>query len=139
MANFVILNNENIVTETLVVTNDVATSEQVGIDFLKNILKDQNLKIRQTSYNTIHGVHTKGGTPFRGNYADVGFTYDEVNDVFYRPRPVDVNNIICDSWTISAPTWEWEAPTPMPTLTESKWHEWDEVAQVWIEFDITTT
>jgi hypothetical protein len=42
---------------------------------------------KRTSYNTYiddDGVsqHAEGGTPFRGCYAGIGFTYDEVNDVF---------------------------------------------------------
>ena len=51
----------------------------------------------QTSYNTIGGVHTQGGTPLRGNYAGVGFTYDATNDVFYAPQPFD-NWIMNSSW-----------------------------------------
>jgi hypothetical protein len=136
MAHFAILDENNIVKNTLVVSNDVATSEEKGIIFLKDILKDQNLVIRQTSYNTRNGVHIKGDTPFRGNYGSTGYTYDPINDVFYRPRPVDMNNVICNSWTISAPTWDWQAPIPMPMLTEGKWYEWNEVTQAWIEIDI---
>jgi len=139
MAHFAIIDENNIVENVLVVSNDVATSEQVGIDFLKKILNNQNLKIRQTSYNTRHGVHLNGGTPLRGNTAAPGYIYDEANDVFYRPRPVDINNHLCESWTISGPTWEWQAPIPMPALTGNKWYEWDEVAQAWIEYDIPTT
>ena len=42
---------------------------------------------KQTSYNTINGVHLLGGTPFRGNYAGVGYTYDESLDAFIPPKP----------------------------------------------------
>ena len=41
----------------------------------------------QTSYNTIGNKHTLGGTPLRGNYAGIGFIYDQANDVFYAPQP----------------------------------------------------
>lgn len=41
----------------------------------------------QTSYNTQGGKHTQGGTPLRGNYAGIGYTYDRTNDVFYAPQP----------------------------------------------------
>jgi hypothetical protein len=78
----------------------------------------------QTSYNTIGGQHTQGGTPLRGNYAGIGYTYDAVNDVFYAPQPYA-------SWTISAPTWTWEAPTPMPT--DGKVYKWDEPTLAWVE------
>lgn len=35
---------------------------------------------KRTSYNTIDGTHAKGGTPFRMNYAGVGYVFHaEVN------------------------------------------------------------
>ena len=78
----------------------------------------------QTSYNTQGGQHTQGGTPLRGNYAGIGYTYDQANDVFYAPQPYA-------SWTISAPTWTWTAPTPMPT--DGKFYKWDEPTLAWVE------
>jgi hypothetical protein len=78
----------------------------------------------QTSYNTHGGVHALGGTPLRGNYAGVGYTYDSVHDVFYPPKPYA-------SWTISAPSWTWTAPTPMPT--DGKMYEWHEETLSWVE------
>lgn len=41
----------------------------------------------QTSYNTVGGVHTNGGTPLRKNYAGIGFTYDKERDAFIPPKP----------------------------------------------------
>jgi hypothetical protein len=82
----------------------------------------------QTSYNTRGGVHygqdgqADGKEPLRGNYAGIGFTYDQVNDVFYAPQPFP-------SWTISAPTWTWEAPIPCPT--DNKMYSWDEPTTSW--------
>ena len=61
----------------------------------------------QTSYNTRGNQHTDGGTPLRGNYAGVGYTYDATNDVFYAPQPYA-------SWSLNKDTWTWEAPTPHP-------------------------
>jgi hypothetical protein len=77
----------------------------------------------QTSYNTHGGVHTKGGTPLRANYAGIGYTYDSVNDVFYAPQPYP-------SWTISAPIWEWQPPVAMPT---DGVYTWDETTQSWVQ------
>ena len=45
---------------------------------------------KRTSYNTAGGVHQNGGTPFRKNYAGVGYTYDPVRDAFYAPQPFEV-------------------------------------------------
>ena len=42
---------------------------------------------KQTSYNTQGGVHLLGGTPFRKNYAGLGYTYDEQRDAFIAPKP----------------------------------------------------
>jgi hypothetical protein len=87
----------------------------------------------QTSYNTRGGIHYDPitGEPsadqskaLRGNYAGIGYTYDATNDVFYAPQPYP-------SWTISAPTWTWEAPVPYPT--DGKTYTWDEPTISWIE------
>ena len=78
----------------------------------------------QTSYNTIGGQHTLGGTPLRGNYAGIGYTYDQANDVFYAPQPFA-------SWILNQTTWTWEAPTPMPT--DGKPYVWDEPTVAWKE------
>ena len=57
----------------------------------------------QTSYNTIGNQHTQGGTPLRGNYAGIGYTYDRENDVFYAPKP-------SEDATLNTETWLWEVP-----------------------------
>jgi hypothetical protein len=81
----------------------------------------------QTSYNTIANTHTQGKTPLRGNYAGVGYTYDQANDVFYAPQPFP-------SWVLNNTTWTWEAPTPMPT--DGKFYKWDESTISWIEVPV---
>jgi hypothetical protein len=78
----------------------------------------------QTSYNTIGGQHTLGGTPLRGNYAGIGFTYDQANDVFYAPQPFA-------SWVLDNATWTWKAPVAMPT--DGKPYNWNEATTSWIE------
>lgn len=86
----------------------------------------------QTSYNTRGGVYylPNSNTPspdqskaLRANYAGIGYTYDQVNDVFYAPQPFP-------SWTISAPTWLWEAPVPYPSTGGP--YIWDEATQSWV-------
>jgi hypothetical protein len=78
----------------------------------------------QTSYNTIGGQHTQGGTPLRGNYAGIGYTYDHTNDVFYAPQPFP-------SWIMNEATWTWKAPVDMPT--DGKVYKWDEPTLAWVE------
>jgi hypothetical protein len=77
----------------------------------------------QTSYNTHANQHTNGGTPLRGNYAGIGYVYDQTNDVFYAPQPFA-------SWILNNITWTWEAPTPMPT--EGGPYRWNEPTG-WVE------
>ena len=80
----------------------------------------------QTSYNTFGNQHTQGGTPLRGNYAGIGYTYDQVNDVFYAPQPYP-------SWTLNQTTWLWQAPTPYPT--DDKRYRWNEATTSWLEVE----
>ena len=83
----------------------------------------------QTSYNTRGGVHygqdgqPDGGVALRANYAGIGYTYDQASDVFYAPQPYP-------SWTISAPTWLWEAPVPYPSTGGP--YTWDEATLSWV-------
>jgi len=76
----------------------------------------------QTSYNTYGNQHTQGGTPLRGNYAGVGYTYDKTNDVFYEPKPYA-------SWIINESTWLWEAPVSKPD--DGKNYKWNESTTSW--------
>ncbi len=78
----------------------------------------------KTSYNTIKGEHTLGGTPLRKNYAAVGYTYDETRDAFIRPQPFP-------SWTLNESTCQWDSPTPYPD--DGKTYEWNESEQRWDE------
>ena len=78
----------------------------------------------QTSYNTFGNQHTQGGTPLRGNYAGIGYTYDRTNDVFYAPKPFA-------SWILNESTWLWEAPVEMPN--DGKIYQWNEATISWKE------
>lgn len=84
----------------------------------------------QTSYNSYGNVHygpdkQPDGLPaLRANYATIGGTYDVTNDVFYAAQPYP-------SWTISAPTWLWQAPVPYPSTGGP--YVWDEATLSWVE------
>ena len=78
---------------------------------------------KRTSYNTKGGVHTLGGTPFRKNYAGVGYIYDPVRDAFYREQPYA-------SWILNEDTCYWAAPTPRPEGMD--WY-WSESVLAWTE------
>ena len=57
----------------------------------------------QTSYNTSRGTHNLGGTPLRGNYAGIGYTWDEDNNIFYPQKPYA-------SWVLNTTTATWHSP-----------------------------
>ena len=115
MAHFAQLNLNNIVTDVIVVNNDVLLqlpfpeSEAHGIAFLKAIY-GQDTIWKQTSYNN----------NFRHKYAGIGDVYDEANDVFISPRPYP-------SWSLNTQLFKWEPPTPYPNViddsTKYKWNE----------------
>jgi hypothetical protein len=125
MAHFAILKTGNIVEKVIVVSNDVATTEQDGINFLRNIFKDQHLPVIQTSYNTHGGIHKLGGIPFRKNYAGIGYTYDAERDAFIPPKPFN-------SWILNESTCNWESPIPLPNDSSiDRRYSWNEETKNW--------
>ncbi len=130
MAHFAKLGVGNIVERVAVVNNDVATTEQAGIDFLNTLYKTRDVW-KQTSYNTREGVHILGGTPFRKNYAGVGYTYDQTRDAFIPPKPYP-------SWTFNETTCIWDCPVAYPT--DGNFYKWNETNQTWdLQDDYTQT
>jgi hypothetical protein len=113
MAHFAKLGIGNIVEQVVVVSNDIAITEQAGIEFLRNLYKDSNAQWIQTSYNR----------NFRKNFAGVGSFYDMYKDVFINIKPYN-------SWVLNEKTCEWEAPIPMPT--DGQRYTWDESTKNWI-------
>jgi hypothetical protein len=97
------------------IVTQVIAADQEFIDTLKG----QWIK---TSYNT-HGNQHPENRPLRGNYAGIGYIYDQLNDVFYAPQPYP-------SWTLNQSTWLWESPTPMPI--DVKGYAWDELTTSWV-------
>tara|TARA_R100001509_G_scaffold142298_1_gene97619 strand:+ start:146 stop:523 length:378 start_codon:yes stop_codon:yes gene_type:complete len=122
MAHFAKLNSDNIVQQVVVVSNDIATTEQAGVDFLNN-LHGTNDVWKQTSYNTYANVHLLGGTPFRKNYASVGFTYNETIDGFVEPKTYD-------SWVLNETKGIWEPPVAYPN--DGNTYNWNENTQNWV-------
>jgi hypothetical protein len=120
MAHFAEVDSNNVVVRVLVVGDD---QEHRGQDFLANDLGLGGTWLK-TSYNTQGGVHTLGGTPFRKNYAGIGFTYDPTRDAFIPPKPFN-------SWTLDENTCNWEAPIAYPT--DGKLYSWNEDDQTWDE------
>jgi len=119
MAHWAEIDSDNIVTRVLVVADD----KEDGQKFLAEDLSLGGTW-KKTSYNTQGGVHANGGTPYRKNFAGVGYKFDAAKDAFIPPKPFA-------SWTLNATSCLWEAPTPMPT--DDKRYMWDEPTTSWKE------
>ncbi len=120
MAHFAKLDENNIVISVHTVSNDVATDETVGINYLKNLYKWENWK--QCSYNTFGGEHKLGGTPFRKNYPGSGYTYDSTRDAFISSQPYP-------SWILNETSCLWDPPVACPDDDGS--YEWNESTTSW--------
>jgi len=127
MASFAKIGLNNKVIGVHSVHNDVLKDaggieqEVLGIDFLNNLYKTNDVW-KQTSYNTVGGVHTLGGTPLRKNHAGIGYTYDEDRDAFIPPKNYP-------SWTLNEDTCRWEAPVAYPD--DGKRYNWNEETTSW--------
>jgi hypothetical protein len=119
MAHYAFINENNIVTEVIVGKDedDLDTLPEGFANWEEWYGDFRGQTCKRTSYNTIANTHTGDGTPFRGNYAGIGFSYDTVNDVFLAPQPYP-------SWVLNETTWTWEAPVAYPTDGEAYiWNE----------------
>ena len=121
MAHFAKLGIGNKVLKIEVVSNDVATTEQAGVDFINNLYGTNDIW-KQTSYNTKGGVHKSNGTPFRKNYAGIGYKYDTSRDAFIPPKPYN-------SWILNEETCWWEAPVAHPD--DGQRYNWNETTKQW--------
>jgi len=90
----------------------------------------------QTSYNTAGGTHKDGGTAFRGNYAGIGYTWDEDDQIFWPKKPYAswVKHIESASWKSpigDAPALTAEQESQRQTGTHNWNYEWNESGQTW--------
>ena len=118
MAHYAFLDSNNVVTEVIPgkdENEDSVNWEQWYGDFRGQVCK-------RTSYNTRGNVHNNGGTPFRGNYAGIGYTYNADIDAFVPPQPFP-------SWTLDANV-VWQPPVAMPT--DGAMYSWDEATTAWV-------
>ena len=125
MAHFCQLDENNVVTQVIVVDNkDCADAtgvekESIGVAFCERLFGGT---WKQTSYNG----------NFRKNYAGLGYTYNSDLDAFVPPKPFA-------SWLLNEETAQWDAPVPMPedagTGEPPKRYTWDEVTTSWVEVE----
>ena len=93
MAHFAKLGANGKVIQVLTLNNsdmlnaDGVEDETVGQQYLETHNNWPAQMWIQTSYNTVGGTHRNGGTPFRGNYAGIGYTWDEDDQIFWPKKP----------------------------------------------------
>ena len=144
MGHFAKINSNNEVISVLTLNNsDMINAsgvedESIGQQYLE---KHNNWPAQmwiQTSYNTSRGKHSSGDNTkaFRGNYAGIGYTWDEDNQIFWPKKPYA-------SWVKHIPTASWKSPIgDAPALNEEQiaqneantheWaYRWDETNQSW--------
>jgi len=125
MAHYAFINDNNEVIEVItgIDENDTSTlpSDFANWEEFYLSLRPNATNCKRTSYNTFANTHKDGGTPYRANYASIGFKYDTENDVFIPPKPYD-------SWTLNN-NWIWEAPVEHPNDNNS--YTWNEENQSW--------
>jgi hypothetical protein len=119
MAYYAFLDENNIVTEVIPGKNE----GEDGIDWEQWYEDFRGQVCKRTSWNTVGNVHRNGGTPFRGNYAGIGYTYRQDIDAFVPPKPYA-------SWILNASV-QWQPPIPVPT--DGKAYSWDEQTTSWTE------
>ena len=113
MAHYAFLDDNNIVTEVIVGIDEGVDN----IDWEQHYGNFRGQVCKRTSYNTVKNTHVFGGTPFRGNYAGIGYTYDEQMDAFIPPKPHE-------SWLLNKETFTWISPIPQPD--DGNIYDWDE-------------
>jgi hypothetical protein len=123
MAHFAKLDDNNVVTQVIVVGNaDTADAsgvekEYIGAAFCERLFGGV---WKQTSYNG----------NIRKNYAGIGYTFDAGRDAFIPPKPFN-------SWVLVEETCQWKAPVDMPadagTGEPPKRYSWDEATTSWVE------
>ncbi len=124
MAHYAILNDINIVTQVIVGKNENELDNEGNV-----VDWEKYYGGKRTSYNTLGNQHNAGGTPFRGNFAGVGYYYDKDWDAFIAPQPYP-------SWKVNYETFLWEAPIPVPTAAKGVGYKWSEPNKEWIEFQV---
>ena len=135
MAHYAELDDTLTVTQVFVGRDESDLAE--GIENWEVYYSRPGFTVKRTSYNTRAGVHYDAETQepsvdqskaFRGNYAGIGFTYDEALDAFLPPKPYE-------SWLLDEETYQWQAPVPYPT--DGFTYTWNEAETDWALADFS--
>jgi hypothetical protein len=131
MGHYAFLDENNVVTEVIVGRNEEEVVDGIS-DWETHYGEFRGQVCKRTSYNTAAGVHNNGGTPYRFNYAGIGYTFDETkgtDGAFIPPKPFP-------SWILDEETCGWNPPVAYPEVDPEDpiMYTWDEDTNSWIEF-----
>jgi hypothetical protein len=146
MAHFAKLNHLGHVIDVITVNDELLMDEngnereETGIQWLIE-WSNGHPYWAQTSYNTRHGGHINGGTPFRTNYARKGGTFDKIRNMFIDWKPFDGDYVLDE--TIG----EWferdfvrrkqhdhdTTDYVQPMIDSNAYYDWDGVNWTWVK------
>jgi hypothetical protein len=121
MAHYAFIDENNIVTEVIVGRDEDEVVDGIT-DWEAYYAEFRGQTCKRTSYNTQGGAHTGDGTPYRKNYAGIGYMWDEARDAFIPPKPYD-------SWVLNEDSCLWEAPVAYPD--DGEVYVWNEDTGSW--------
>lgn len=125
MAHYALINDDNIVTQVIVGRDEDDLPEGVtNWETYYGTFHGQTCK--RTSYNTYGNQHPND-TPFRKNYAGIGYKWDETRNAFIPPSPYP-------SWVLNDSTCLWDAPVAYPD--DGLDYIWDEDTTSWVQIDL---
>lgn len=116
MAHYAFLDENYIVTEVIV------GKDETNFDWERHYGDFRAQLCKRTSFNTLGGIHINGGSPFRKNFAGIGYTYDTNRDAFIAPKPFN-------SWILNEETCLWEPPITYPDTNNL--YIWNEEELKW--------
>ena len=142
MAHFAKLGSNSKVIQVLTLNNsdmlnaDGVEDETVGQQYLETHNNWPAQMWIQTSYNTSGNQHKNGGTPLRGNYAGIGYTWDEDDQIFWPKKPYAswVKHIESASWKSpigDAPALTAEQESQNTADTHGWYYAWYEANTTW--------
>tara|TARA_R100001443_G_scaffold45051_1_gene58045 strand:- start:4283 stop:4657 length:375 start_codon:yes stop_codon:yes gene_type:complete len=120
MAYYALLDSNNVVTQVISGKDETDTEH----NWETHYGNFHDCVVKRTSYNTVGNQHREGKTPFRKNYAGIGYTYDSSKDAFIPPKPYS-------SWVLNETTCQWEAPVSKPN--DGKIYDWNDETREWSE------
>jgi len=118
MAHFAKLDENNIVVQLVVISNDDMLDEN------GNESEAIGAATCEMTAGAGNWIQTSFNSNFRKQYAGIGFSYDPTADVFILPKPYE-------SWVLNE-NFDWDPPVPKPdNVNRYIWNEenleWDDI------------